>query len=100
MKSRPRRRSLDKKSRYGVSRADNRANRPSSLNPSFHRGPGFQHCLDVGLELGVVELYRKVGQRTSDIGRDNGEELRGGWGETTNDEIAVEENRRDLGAVE
>jgi hypothetical protein len=62
--------------------------------------PAFQHYADIRLEITGLDATYDIRERPSPVGRDQIEDRGNRGGETANDELAVEQNRGDLGALE
>ncbi len=79
-----------------------RTNHVSALRLDFplDRRQAQQHCPGIGGEGGVGGERIEIGQRPADIARDDVEQRPGGRREEADVELHVEEQRRDIGAVE
>ena len=59
-----------------------------------------KHDPGIGQQVPVGEMVREIGQRPADIGGDHAEQRLRRGGEEADAEILVEEERRNIGAVE
>lgn len=70
------------------------------LDFPFDRRQRLQHRTSVAQQIAVGGQRVEIGERSTDVGRDDVEERFGRRREETDIEVEVEENGRDIGAIE